>query len=154
MCSVETKLIPNEEFIPEIGALIKTGKDVTIKVRGNSMNPAIVDRRDQITFSPFEDSDLKRGAVILALTSELGYVAHRVIKREGDLLYLKGDGNGGKTIEHTRVDQVIGVATILIRKDKYISFNSKGWRLYSKIWMALTPLRRYILWGWRRLNLR
>ena len=135
-----------------MGALIKDGKDVTIIVRGNSMNPAMIDKRDKITFSPFKDSDLKKGTLVLAMTQELGYVAHRVIKREGDLLLLKGDGNS-RGIEHTDVKNVLGVATHLIRKNREISLDSIGWRVYSTVWMALSPFRRYILWLWRKINL-
>jgi len=152
MVTIETKSIPNKEFIPEMGTLIKEGKDVTMIVRGNSMNPAMIDRRDKITFSPFEESDLKRGALVLAVTQELGYVAHRVIKREGDLLFLKGDGNS-RGVEHAYVGDVLGIATHLTRKNRDISLDSTGWRVYSWIWMALSPFRRYILWLWRKINL-
>lgn len=152
MSNIETKSIPNEEFIPQIWALIKEGKDVTILVRGNSMNPAIVDKRDHIVLSPFEDRDIKRGAFIMALTKEMGYVAHRVIKREGDLLSLRGDGNSRGVVEHSSIDKVVGLVTVLIKKGKNISTTSKRWRIYSVAWMTLFPVRRYILWIWRRLN--
>ena len=152
MVAREAKSIPNKDFIPEVGTLVKDGKDVTIIVRGNSMNPAMIDKRDKITFSPFEEGSLKKGVIVLAMTKELGYVAHRVIKREGNLLILKGDGNS-RGIEHTDVKNVLGVATHLIRKNRDISLDSTGWRLYSAIWMALSPFRRYILWLWRKINL-
>ena len=40
------KSIPNEILLPEVARLIKEGHTVTITVRGNSMNPFLVDRRD------------------------------------------------------------------------------------------------------------
>ena len=43
------KSIPNEILLPEVARLIKEGHTVTITVRGNSMNPFLVDRRDRVT---------------------------------------------------------------------------------------------------------
>ena len=37
------KSIPNEILLPEVARLIKEGHTVTITVRGNSMNPFLVD---------------------------------------------------------------------------------------------------------------
>ena len=42
------KSIPNEILLPEVARLIKEGHTVTITVRGNSMNPFLVDRRDRV----------------------------------------------------------------------------------------------------------
>ena len=45
------KSIPNEILLPEVARLIKEGHTVTITVRGNSMNPFLVDRRDRVTLA-------------------------------------------------------------------------------------------------------
>ena len=47
------KSIPNEILLPEVARLIKEGHTVTITVRGNSMNPFLVDRRDRVTLGDF-----------------------------------------------------------------------------------------------------
>ena len=46
--SGQKKIIPNEVLLPEVARLISEGHTVTLTVRGNSMNPFLVDRRDRI----------------------------------------------------------------------------------------------------------
>lgn len=52
------KSIPNEILLPEVARLIKEGHTVTITVRGNSMNPFLVDRRDRVTLGDFTTEQL------------------------------------------------------------------------------------------------
>lgn len=53
------RIIPNEVLLPEVARLISEGHTVTLTVRGNSMNPFLVDRRDRIILGPFTDDDLQ-----------------------------------------------------------------------------------------------
>ena len=46
------RIIPNEVLLPEVARLISEGHTVTLTVRGNSMNPFLVDRRDRIILGP------------------------------------------------------------------------------------------------------
>lgn len=46
------RIIPNEVLLPEVARLISEGHTVTLTVRGNSMNPFLVDRRDRIVLGP------------------------------------------------------------------------------------------------------
>ena len=55
------KSIPNEILLPEVARLIKEGHTVTITVRGNSMNPFLVDRRDRVTLGDFTTEQLQPG---------------------------------------------------------------------------------------------
>ena len=47
------RIIPNEVLLPEVARLISEGHTVTLTVRGNSMNPFLVDRRDRLVLGPF-----------------------------------------------------------------------------------------------------
>ena len=60
------RIIPNEVLLPEVARLISEGHTVTLTVRGNSMNPFLVDRRDRIILGPFTDDDLQPGVAVLA----------------------------------------------------------------------------------------
>ena len=60
------RIIPNEVLLPEVARLISEGHTVTLTVRGNSMNPFLVDRRDRIVLGPFTDNDLQLNTVVLA----------------------------------------------------------------------------------------
>lgn len=142
--------IENNIFVDQIDSLIKEGHSVTIIVRGNSMNPFIVDRRDKVILSPVKESDLKKGDFVLAKDDMERYVLHRIIKRAGDVIYLFGDGNTDQ-MEISSTERVVGKITTILRKGKSYSVDGFTWRCYSAFWMGLKPVRRYILGVWRRL---
>lgn len=144
------KSIPNEILLPEVARLIEAGHTVTITVRGNSMNPFLVDRRDRITLGGFTPDDLQPGAAILARDTTGNIVFHRIVRRNGETLILQGDGNLAQT-EETSVDRVMGVMTEAIRKEKKYRANGKVWKCYSRWWIRLKPVRRWLLAIFRRL---
>lgn len=145
-------VIEKAAMMEEIRLMISEGMSVTITVKGNSMNPFIVDRRDQITLGPFEESELRRGCVALVRDVRGEYLVHRIIGREGDMVILLGDGNLRLT-EKALVSEVIAVVRSIERKGRSISTESFVWRAYSWVWMALKPVRRWPLGLWRKLFL-
>lgn len=144
------KSIPNEILLPEVARLIEEGHTATIVVRGNSMNPFLVDKRDRITLGSFTTDDLQPGAAILARDTSGRIVFHRIIHRHGETLILQGDGNLTQT-EETSVHQVMGLMTVAIRKDKKYPAEGKVWKRYSYWWLKLTPVRRWLLTIFRRI---
>ncbi|NDV83799.1 S24/S26 family peptidase [Bacteroides sp. 51] len=145
-----TKAIANEVLLQETGLLIAEGHTVTHLVRGNSMNPFMVDRRDKVILSPFTTNELLPGAVVLARDDTDRLVLHRIIRRRGTGLTLMGDGNIAGT-EETSTDRVLGLVTTVIRKEKPYRCTGRTWRTYSYIWTKLLPARRYLLGIWRRI---
>ena len=115
------------------------------------MNPFIVHMKDQITLGSWTDDQIKKGAVVLVKDVRGCYIIHRIIKREGNVLTLMGDGNIG-IIETAYVEDIIALMHAVIKKGRTYSVNSLSWRLYSWFWKLLTPVRRYPLAVWRRLH--
>lgn len=144
------KIIPNEVLLPEVARLIEEGHTVTITVRGNSMNPFLVDRRDRVTLGSFNADDLQPGMAVLARDLTGRIIFHRIIRLSGDALILQGDGNLAQT-EETNIRLVMGLMTEAIRKGKRYAADSRTWRLYSYWWMKLKPVRRWLLALFRRL---
>jgi hypothetical protein len=138
-------------MMEEIKQLISEGKVVSITAKGYSMNPFVRHLEDTLTIGPWKDSDLKRGTAALARTTTGAYVFHRIIKREGKLLTLEGDGNIGIK-EKATTDGVIGIMHSITRGGRIYTSESSCWKAYSWIWMLLRPVRRYPLAIWRRLN--
>ena len=141
--------IPNNILIPEIKKMIDEGHTTTFRVRGFSMRLFLEDQRDKVLLGPCKK--VKCGDVILAEVCPQRYVLHRVIKKEGDQLTLKGDGNVYGT-ESCQVKDIIGIAIGFYRKNREKPDLVTGWkwRTYSKIWLALSPMRRLILGIYRR----
>ena len=138
-------------MMTEISRLVSEGKTVSISAKGYSMNPFIMHLRDQITLGPWNDGQIRKGAVVLVRDTRGCYIIHRIIKREGDTLTLMGDGNIGIT-ETADVKDIIGLMHSVTKKGRTYSVQSLRWRLYSFFWKLLTPVRRYPLALWRRLH--
>lgn len=146
----QKRIIPNEVLLPEVARLISEGHTVTLIIRGNSMNPFLVDRRDRIVVGPFTETDLQPGAVVLARESLGRIVFHRIIRRNGQELTLLGDGNL-KVTEQTNIADVMGIMVAAIRKGKEYPCNGRIWQRYSFWWIKMMPIRRWLLAIFRRI---
>lgn len=144
--------IPNEILIPKVKEVIERGATATLRVKGHSMRIFLSNGRDLVTLVAPERENLRVGDVVLAEIQPKVYVLHRIIKRTQDQLTLMGDGNVGTT-ETCTINDVIGIVTLFYRKGrtKPDSVNGWKWKTYSRIWLTLTPFRRYILAIHRRL---
>lgn len=151
---MSTRIIPNNIIIPEIKRMIDEGRSVTFGIRGNSMRPFLEDCRDKVHLEPCHRK-ARRGDVLLVEDHPGHYVLHRVIKVQGNLITLKGDGNVNGT-EVCRHKDIIGIATGFQRKGrtKTDSIENLKWKTYSFIWMHTTPLRRLMLALYRKIWLK
>lgn len=140
-------------MMEEVRRLIAEGKTVSITVKGNSMNPFIVHLRDRMTLGPWKDQDIRKGTVALVKDFRGNYVIHRIIRRDEKTVTLLGDGNLG-LYETASFDNIIAIMYSIDRKGRTWSRDSFIWRVYSRLWMRLTPVRRYPLAIWRRLFLK
>ena len=138
-------------MMEEISRLISEGKTVSISAKGYSMNPFIMHLRDQIVLGTWTDQDIKKGAVVLVKDIRGCFIIHRIIKREGNMITLMGDGNIGIT-EKAHVKDIIALMHAVTKKGRTYSVKSLRWRLYSCLWKMLTPMRRYPLALWRSMN--
>lgn len=141
----------NEVLLPEIVKMMDEGHTVTLRLRGNSMRPFLEDNRDKALMRKAETEDVVVGAPVLAETANHHYVLHRIVKIEGDIVTLRGDGNIG--VEVCRKGDVKGAITGFYRKGRNSldRTDSRKWRLYSTVWCGLLPLRRYLLAFYRRI---
>ena len=137
----------------EIRTLISEGRTVSLTVKGNSMNPFLVNMRDQMTLGPWKDEDIRKGCVALVKDIKGNYLIHRIIRRDKETVTLIGDGNVG-LYETAQMNNIIGIMYSITRKGKVWKADDRIWKLYSWFWMLLLPLRRWPLGLWRRLFLK
>lgn len=144
--------VSNHLFMHEISRMFKEkGKQsVTFVVRGYSMRPFVEHERDKVVLTPPRTP--KIGDVVLAEVAEKTYALHRVIKIEGDIYTMQGDGNPTGMIETFTEKKIVGVAEAFIRKGKLVPLTSRKWRVYSTLWRWLKPLRRILLAIYRRVR--
>ena len=147
----KTIIKDNAVLMEQVRTLISEGKTVQITVKGNSMNPFMVHLRDQIILGPWKKEDIRKGTVALVRDVRGHYLIHRIIRVDKDTVTLLGDGNINMT-ETATFDNIIGIMYSVTRKGRTRTVNGLFWRAYSWIWKVLTPVRRYPLGVWRRLN--
>ena len=143
---MERRIVPNEILLAEAGALLAEGRDVELLVKGNSMLPFLHDERDSVRLRKLDT--VEKGDVVLAMISPGHYVLHRVRRVRGTTLTLMGDGNVRGT-ETCSLDDVLGTAVEFIRPGGKGCKPGKG-----ALWTALRPIRRYLLFIYRRLFLK
>ena len=79
---------------------------------------------------------------------------HRIVKIEGQNITFAGDGNYRIREQATKDDIVAQVTTIIRPSGRTISLDSRRWRIYSTLWLALPKIvRRFILGLTNKLKL-
>lgn len=148
---IQTIVIPNAILIPEIVKQLGEGDTVTLPLRGFSMRPFLEDGRDKALLDKPKAKPLV-GDPVLAEISPKHYVLHRIVKIEGENITLLGDGN--LRPEHCKLTDIRASVIGFYRKGRNTLDRTDGkkWRIYSKVWMALRPVRRWLLAIFRRLK--
>ena len=150
----KVKYMNNAEFLPEVIALVNEGHDVTIPLRGFSMRPFLEDGRDLAILCKI-DRPLKVGDIVLAELSPGRYALHRIFRLDDKHVQMLGDGNltPDPVIRHENVKVF---AKAFLRKGSktpdYV--DAKKFQRYSKFWMQVRPIRRWLLAIWRRLPMK
>lgn len=131
---------------------ISDGKSVTLCVTGASMRPYLLgDGSERVIVSQHKPEELKPG-IIICFFANGGYVFHRIIKKASDVLTIQGDGNCLKT-EIIKDKEVIGIVRYIVRgegnKTSPYTFSAKA---YWYIWYIISPLRKYFLFIYNKVN--
>lgn len=132
----------------DIEQVLAQGGTVQIHPIGDSMNPLLVSGRDWAIIEPVPTDGCRRGDVVLYRRNGSVLVLHRIWKLAGDKVYMVGDGQ--TEIEGPlSVSQIKGIMTAYVKKGKQVEVTRPGYRFYTRIWMAIRPLRSVIL-RWER----
>ncbi len=146
-CKLKIVTIENAFLLPEVIKYLMKGKQVSLRLTGYSMRPFLENKRDVGVFKQSETYSV--GDVVLAQLTETKYVVHRIISIKNNLVTLRGDGN--LLCENCLITDIKAIAIGFYRKGKsqMISTQSRKWRLLSKIWTSLFPIRRPLLFCYR-----
>lgn len=145
--SPNTKL-PNDLFFEAVIHRIQQGEQVSILVQGHSMRPFFENMRDKVVLTAADTQNLHRGQIVLFHYRDQQYILHRIVRRQGDQLFIRGDGL--RTHEIANIHQVVAVVQKVIYPSRTISCRSFGWRVASDCWMRLFFMRRILLALYRR----
>jgi hypothetical protein len=131
------------QLMPLIQERLDAGQTVRFSPMGTSMLPMLRQEIDSVVLSPVPEK-LKKYDLPFYRRDDGHFVLHRIVKA-GETYTCIGDHQ--LIYEHgVRRDQMIALATGLYRKGKYYSLDSFGYKLYSRLWHWMRPLRRMAYW--------
>ena len=135
--------VDNRALFESMRQMLNQGMNARFTVSGNSMWPTLSHGRDQVVIAPVEGK-LKKGDVVLFCPMEGKYLLHRICRLRAGRIYTAGDGNCYRDGDFPR-DCVLGRVTKIVRKGKEFSCSGLWYRLRSRIWMGLYPMRPVLL---------
>lgn len=139
----ETRVISNEDYFAEVQRILREGKEVRIRVKGNSMRPFIQDG-DTVLLRAYSGNPLPLGSNILAKENDK-FVFHRFVGKKNGQYILAGDGNLVLR-EYVNSTDIIAIAIMHYPKDKekVIAVNGTWARLRGLCWYRFRLLRRVL----------
>lgn len=150
MDKTEPRIITNELYFEEVQRLLNEGKEVCIRVKGNSMLP-FIKNGDRVLLVAYTETPLLLGANILA-KHEGNYVFHRYVGKKNESIVLAGDGNIALH-EYVKSSDIVAIATKHYINDSDLAkdINSIWPRLRGMVWYRLRIIRRIFIGLKRRL---
>ncbi|HHT55528.1 MAG TPA: peptidase S41, partial [Acholeplasma sp.] len=128
--------VDNLLFLQSIDELLKEGRTVEFKVKGNSMLPFFKHEKTIVALEKL--NNYKKRDVVLAKYNDL-VLLHRIIKIKDNIYTLRGDGLISK--EYVKINDIYGKVVSFKTNDKKIKF----YKTKVVIWLLLRPVRRLLL---------
>ena len=102
------RTVPNRMLFAETRDQLLAGREVVVRVLGQSMLP-FFRSGSRITLRPLREGDLRRGHVVLGETDNGHFVVHRILTVGDERVTLLGDGNtvGTETIPRERIYGIV-----------------------------------------------
>jgi hypothetical protein len=137
----KTRVISNQDSFAEVQRILLEGKEVRIRVKGNSMRPFIQDG-DTVLLRAYQGQSLALGSNILAKDKDK-FVFHRFVGMKNDQYILAGDGNLVLR-EYVRATDIIAIAYTHYPQDKekLVAIDRLWPRLRGLGWYHIRLLRR------------
>ena len=136
--------IPNSVFFSWVEERISNGCRVRFRIKGDSMFPLLRNNKDEVVLFPCVGDELSPMDIVL-FRYKGKHLLHRIIRREGNRLYIQGDGSYIAK-EECFIDDVIGKVQMIIRPSgKIVSVNGWQWRCSSYIWQRTRVFKKLLL---------
>ena len=131
--------VDTEAYLKAVSALIAEGREVTVPVRGGSMNPFLVDNRDCVLLVPVPER-LRRGDIVLFRRSSGQYVLHRIVavrrSRPGGhepVYFMRGDAQEMTEGPVARA-QVRALAARVMRQGRWLTDRDLRALFFRHLW--------------------
>ncbi|MBP5273683.1 MAG: S24/S26 family peptidase [Abditibacteriota bacterium] len=139
-----------DDLFPVMEQYLNEGKEVTFTITGKSMAPTLRHGKDQVTLAR-KAPPYKRGDLLFYRRDSGAFVLHRVLRAKDGAYVMCGDGQISPE-EGVEDRHVLAVSTAIIRDGRRLSAKAFSQRVWVGAWLALFPLRRYLLAALRRMR--
>ena len=143
-------MILGDELMELVRERLAQGQKVRyLPFAGVSMLPMLRMKKDSVELAPVPEKLKKYDLPVYQYPSGK-YVMHRVVDVKDTHYVCLGDN----TWEYETIypEMLVGVVSAFKRGNKRIEVDALGYRLYSRIWVALFPLRKCLRKGKRWLR--
>lgn len=138
-------------FFAQAEKSLREGKEIRLLVQGNSMLPFIIGGKDTVTLHPYQGEDLSLGTAAFYRWNGK-YMIHRLVEKDDRDYHFLGDGNIAR-IETVPRKEVIGILrTIHHPNGTETDATAQEWLRKGLWWYRLRPLRRYILFAYKKIK--
>ncbi|WP_313419547.1 S24/S26 family peptidase [Sphingobacterium multivorum] len=139
----KTRVISNEDYFAEVQRILNEGKEVRIRIKGNSMLPFIKDG-DAVLLRAYQGEPLVLGCNILAKDYDK-FVFHRLVGKKKNQYILAGDGNLVLR-EYVATKDIIAIAYMHYpqAEGKAVDIDCNWARLRGLGWYHLRLIRRIV----------
>lgn len=136
------KLYNLEDIMPVIISFFDEGKDVIISAVGNSMCPLIRHQKDAVVLTRYGGTELNIGDMVFYRRTNGRYILHRIVGIEKDGSFILLGDNQTMLEKGITKEQVVAVPKAIIRGNKTISVDSKGYKFYAGFWAKSRLVRK------------
>ncbi|MGE8427231.1 MAG: S24 family peptidase [Sphingobacterium sp.] len=139
----KARVISNEDYFAEVKRILAEGKEVRIRIKGNSMLPFIKDG-DAVLLRAYQGEHLALGSNILAKDKNK-FVFHRFVGKKNDVYVLAGDGNLVLR-EYVGATDIIAIAYLHYPQagGEVINIDRKWVKFRGLVWYHIRLLRRVL----------
>ena len=141
---MEKKRVNLAEMLPIIEETLAAGGTVKLPITGTSMLPLLYCGRDTVTLTAVT-SPLKKYDLPLYRRKDGAFVLHRVVKVQADGTYTMCGDNQWVKEPNIHDEQLVGVVCEITRNGKTVSVQKKTYKLYTRVWHLLLPVRKYLV---------
>ena len=125
------KVIDTREYVSVLKQLTDDGREVSMRIAGNSMAPFTI-------FFRKPEAKLKKGDMVFFKRRNGQYIMHRIHHVKPDGYYIVGDAQC--MIEGPVAgEQIFAVVTKVIRKGKTIQPGDFWWEFFRHVWLHMIP---------------
>jgi signal peptidase I len=138
-------IIDTQEYVSMLRELTEQGKEVSMRISGNSMSPFLMHGRDSILLKK-PGRKLKKGDMVFFQRKSGRFVMHRIVQVKKKGFYLLGDAQRWRDKEGPIDEsQIFAVIVRVCRRGEWIGPGNFWWEFFEHIWIRIIPFRRLLI---------